>query len=158
MIWARGVNLLSKRLGGQRVKDALRLLDEGRWNEALTWDICGMCFEGGNTYRRRIYIYINTYSMGKSCDQWIVHAISTFVQWFFLDAKVAFFLLCFAWWRWPVWCWITTTSSTKNGPPKVVAPKFMWTVPRHLRKPWLEWADFTVAVFHGQWYIYIYTV
>lgn len=27
------VNLLSKRLGGQRVKDALRLLDEGRWNE-----------------------------------------------------------------------------------------------------------------------------
>lgn len=27
------INLLAKRLGGQRVKDALRLLDEGRWNE-----------------------------------------------------------------------------------------------------------------------------
>lgn len=34
------VNLLSKRLGGQRVKDALRLLDEGNWSE-----VAGMMLE-----------------------------------------------------------------------------------------------------------------
>ena len=68
------------------MKDALRLLDEGRWNEAPTWDICGMCVAQfpemacvlkGETHIVYVYVYIyiyisinlNTYSMGKSCDQ-----------------------------------------------------------------------------------------